>query len=123
MGECGCIYTSYDGDEATFSRTEWRKARKPHKCCECRETIPSGVKYQHTTGKWDSIQVYKTCEACVEIRHELCCEGWNYTTLWEDVREYFHQGGNPMGCIKELESVGAKQKLADAYRDYLGIPA
>lgn len=121
---CGCVYSSYDGDESPFYDTSRPKARKPHRCCECRETIPVGDCYERTTGKWnESLETYKTCLACAEIRQLLCCEGWNYTALWEDVREYFHQGGNPMGCINTLESAAAKTKLADEYRDFLGLDA
>lgn len=122
MSDCGCVYTSYDGDCASVSSTEKPKARKPHKCCECRETIPVGAVHEKTTGRWDDEWLtYRTCLACVEIRQLLYCDGGNYTALWEDVREYFHGGGNPMGCINKLDSTAAKTKLAAEYQDYLGL--
>lgn len=124
MSGCACVYTSYDGDTSDVTTTTKRVARKPHTCCECRQTIQRGQTYEHTSGLWDGDwQTYKTCLPCVEIRHALMCEGWNYQNLWEDIREHWHQGGSPTGCIKELETADAKQKLADAYRDFLGLEA
>ena len=47
-------------------------ARKPHKCCECGETIAVGERYDSCRGKWDSgVQTMRTCLACVELRDSL----------------------------------------------------
>lgn len=34
-----------DGDEGIPLGSVWRRARKPHTCCACRETIPRGHRY------------------------------------------------------------------------------
>lgn len=121
--DCGCVYSGYDGDGPSFSCTTTPRCRKPFKCCECRETVQVSQKYERISGKWDGrIDVFKTCLPCVEIRDLLFCEGFNYTNMWEDIREYFVAGGSPLGCIKKLEGVEARMKLSEAYRDFLGIP-
>ena len=48
------------------------KARKRHKCGECRGFIEPGEKYQLLKGLWDgSWGDYKTCLDCVELRSEV----------------------------------------------------
>lgn len=122
--ECGCVYMSDDGDRATFSETTRPIARREHKCYECGEVIPRGAKYERVSGLWDrEMSTFKTCLTCVEIRNELCCDGWVYGFLWEAIDEYFGEGGKPFGCINKLESVAAKTKLADAYREWLELEA
>jgi hypothetical protein len=56
-----------------------RKAKKRHRCCECRGWIEIGEKYEYTSGIWDGEPSdYKTCLGCAELRDELskisqCC--------------------------------------------------
>jgi len=68
----GC-YCSLEGDAPQgFYETSWPRARKVHVCCECKEDIPKGVKYERFVGKWDGqVRAYKTCVACAELRSEL----------------------------------------------------
>ena len=48
--------------------TRFRIARKPHKCCECHNTIKQGDKYAFTSGVWDGEPAsFKTCQNCWEI--------------------------------------------------------
>lgn len=122
MADCGCVYTAFDGDGPSVSSEEIRRARKPRPCCECAETIQRGERYEYSSGCWDGRwDSHHTCLACVEIRELLFCEGFNYTALWDDVREYFNEGGNPMGCIHKLESAAAKEKLSAEYRNFLKL--
>ncbi len=62
---CSCdVATSPD---AFVSGT--RRARKQHRCCECRETIEPGATYQVISGIWDGEPGrYKTCLPCVAAR-------------------------------------------------------
>ena len=49
-------------------KTETRRARKPHKCCECGTSIPVGGRYQYSSGIWDGEPSdYKQCINCNEI--------------------------------------------------------
>lgn len=42
-----------------------RKARKEHKCCECRQVIAPGDKYVYSSGIWDGeASDYKQCLIC-----------------------------------------------------------
>lgn len=71
---CDC---SVDIDDyADIYREEFPKARKTHKCCECRGEIKPGQKYQNSTmlfdGHWDQ---FKTCMPCYHIRRRYCPNG------------------------------------------------
>jgi hypothetical protein len=51
---------------------EVRKARKQHKCCECRGTINAGEQYHYHHGVADGRGVgYKVCPDCQAMRVEI----------------------------------------------------
>jgi hypothetical protein len=82
--QCDC--SCYDGVDATFSKTTWRKARKSHTCAECSAEIRPGERYEVTTGKWDGyMESHKTCKTCVAIRKNYCPGGWVYGELREHI--------------------------------------
>lgn len=63
-----CIDIDYDSGPACI-RVEVRKARIPHVCCECHETIEPGRKYEYVRGLWDDHWgTYKTCARCANVR-------------------------------------------------------
>jgi hypothetical protein len=48
---------------------ELRKARKPHKCCECRGLISAGENYHYHHGVWDgNADSFKVCADCEALR-------------------------------------------------------
>lgn len=48
------------------------KARKRHKCCECRGWIEPGEKYHKFSGIWDGeAGTYKTCDDCQILRKDV----------------------------------------------------
>lgn len=48
-----------------------RKARKVHKCCECRGTIQAGEDYNYHHGVWEGEAAsYKVCLDCEVLRAE-----------------------------------------------------
>lgn len=50
-----------------FNET-YRKARKLHICCECRQEIKPGDRYRYTSGIWrDKPEAFKQCETCAAI--------------------------------------------------------
>ena len=80
---CNC---SVDVDEvADFYKKSFPKARKEHICCECREVIEKGQKYQLFTGKWGGeFGTFKTCMACAAIRKRYCPNG----AVFEELRNH-----------------------------------
>lgn len=83
---CDCDY-----DAPSFFNRETRKARKPHKCGECRAVIEPGETYEHVRGKWEEICVFKTCALCLELRRwaviSVPCFCFAYESLHENVRD------------------------------------
>jgi hypothetical protein len=122
-GACGvCISGSADGDMPEFSSSQEVKARKDHKCCECGDVIPRGTVYERFSGKWDgTVQTYRTCLACAEIRASLCCDGWTYTMLWEDAADSQLFDHLTTGCLDQLTTAAAKAKLLDKWREWKGL--
>ncbi len=47
------------------------KARKEHKCCECRGVIQPGEHCHIFSGFWDTWQSFKTCDDCDKLRAEV----------------------------------------------------
>ena len=71
------------------------KARKPHRCGECRRTIEPGETYERHAGPFDGqFTVHKTCRHCVAVREWLLqvCSGWMYGSVSEDLYEHFREG-------------------------------
>lgn len=84
-GECASVYES-----------ETRKARKPHRCCECGETIERGETYERVKGCWDGTwATYSTCLICSQIRKDYFCSSV-FGQLWEALGECLgHECINP----------------------------
>jgi len=57
------------------------KARKEHRCCECRGVIQVGEIYERYTGIWDEPDTFKTCPDCVALRDEISTETKNNYTF------------------------------------------
>lgn len=47
------------------------KARKRHKCCECRGWIEIGETYHVFSGVWDDPATFKTCSDCQALRDRI----------------------------------------------------
>lgn len=51
------------------------KARKEHRCCECRGTIFIGEHYEKESGIWAGEPAsFKTCSDCTELRKSVNAE-------------------------------------------------
>jgi len=103
-------------DGPSCSTTATPKARKAHRCYECRETIPRGMKYERVSGIWKGSPLrYKTCLSCVEIRTHFTrgpdCEGFYYGQLWPDLEENFFPDMKAGGPCMEGLSPEAKARL------------
>jgi hypothetical protein len=67
-----------------------RKARKPHKCCECWTTIEKGEVYQCIEGLWDDFHTYRMCLDCDEL--------WNSA---QSRLSYYYDDGIEFGRLFE----------------------
>jgi len=78
---CTCSIQDYEGP--SIYNESFPKSRKEHKCCECGEVIPVGVKYHKVEGLWDgSFSTYKTCMFCYEMREKHLEHGFIFGELW-----------------------------------------
>lgn len=82
-----CICIDVD-DPCILLNRQRPRARKQHKCIECRQLIQPGEIYERDTTIFEGdISVYKTCLICVCIRSELLICGWHYGDMWNDIHE------------------------------------
>jgi hypothetical protein len=114
-----------DCEPNQFERVEYRKARKVHKCYECRRSIQIGDRYECWTGMFDGrIDRYKTCDDCAKLRDWLnkrtdCCIAFGELTtelLEADIISHVDRHGNGRGYIldpdeTELELIGDRVRL------------
>lgn len=115
--EMCCPLSSSDADDGPEFWSEcYVVARKPHKCCECREEISKGQAYHRCSGKWDGhMRTYRTCAVCAEIRdHFDCGEGYYFERLWDDLGDNFLPTMTAGGRCMEGLSPQAKAKLFEA---------
>lgn len=92
----------YDGDcEARVHDERLVRARKGHKCTECRETIKPGALYERVRGLWEDRgwSEFKTCARCVNIRRDYF-RTWFYGFMVEHFKEthgFDYRDGLPEG--------------------------
>jgi len=109
-----------DHDEGPEVCSETRpKARKEHRCCECRRIIKKGEQYNNTSGLWDGgWDTYKTCTDCESIRDALFCS-FIYETLWGQLSETFSDSPEVPSaeCMMKLTKP-ARDKVCDLIEKY-----
>jgi len=60
---------SDDFDPPEFYKETRPKAKKEHRCCECKRVIHVGDEYVRAYGKWDGVcEAFKTCLHCENLR-------------------------------------------------------
>ena len=119
---CDVCVLGKDGDEAEFYNVIQRTARKPQQCYECGETIQPGQSYERTAAKWygESVEVFKTCSLCVEIRTKFSCgQGWMFGSIWEELEEGLFDRLTH-GCLTGM-SVAAREKVLSRWRKWKGL--
>jgi len=128
--------TCDDFSRAEFYDVTYPKARKPHRCVECRVHIAPGTRYSRHTQKWEG-EVSSTtfCVDCdawskalLAAQHEACgCAGWLYGEMWSTIGEftdehlgYDHETGEPRQTEKqyreELEARRSRTVVMDTTR-------
>ena len=87
---CGC-----DGDNfASFYQSNYRKARKPHKCAECGKKIQPGELYEYAISVYEGdFTARKTCEKCSDLADSLADVGfcWPLGDLALAYKEYLDE--------------------------------
>lgn len=64
-----------DYEQPSFYHDIERKARKDHRCCECRGIIKQGERYHEHRGKWDGeVSTFKRCADCTHLACDLAKE-------------------------------------------------
>jgi hypothetical protein len=123
MGGCAdvCLDHYYEDGNDFYSEAVV-VARKPHACCECGETITPGQQYERATGKSEGeVWTAKSCKECREIRKAFVCGGWVFGHLWESIEEGMFPAwdtAGPIDCLAKLDSVEARDKCRDRYRQW-----
>jgi hypothetical protein len=79
----------YDCSEPIAS--EWRRARKEHRCFACHEAIRPGDRYHFEAQKYDEFETFKHCARCWAIANAILSAGaesvrWdlNCGVSWEE---------------------------------------
>ncbi len=113
-----CISMDYDGNR--FASSKMRTARKPHRCCECRETIPVGARYEVYSACSDDGDFFeaKTCAVCFDIRNALVCGSWIFEELWEAIEEGVFPAWittSPIDCLAKVDSLAARDRLRERF--------
>jgi hypothetical protein len=114
----------YDGSPE-FENVREVKARKAHKCVECRSVIAAGETYERVAGKFEGrFYCNATCNACSEIRNAFENQDGAYSTvgeLWQEMREQFSDVTT--ACFDQLTTVEGKRKLRDEWMKWKGLAA
>ena len=95
---CSCDFDN----SADFLDVTHPKARKPHRCYECRAPIAIGEVYERVSGKWEggveSFTFCLTCEAWTRAfmaeQQRVCgCSGWEMGHVWGAIKEHEQEHG------------------------------
>lgn len=89
-----CMYDGMEYDPPTVSTTTTLRARKEHKCIECRRTIRPGEQYQRVFQVYDGhVGTYKTCTHCLIGQQWLVenCGGYVFEGVWDDYAEHVRE--------------------------------
>ncbi len=124
-GYCEVDFDDYSGDAdpVEFATSKIVKARKVHRCEECRGEIAVGDSYQRTSYKFEgSMDVAKRCKPCLEAATEF-----HFAVLggglWEMFAEEWSQGANLQGCMNRLTTAKAKEHMRQQWMKWKKIPA
>ena len=120
MSNCTCVYADYSDDLAEFYWLSNPKARKVHKCYDCKREIQPGQIYYRDTGKWDGkLKTYKMCIVCREIIDEFFCDGFAYGQINSDLYEHIQEmdGKISESCLASL-SKDARELVCNLIEEY-----
>lgn len=122
-----CLIDDSDGPVIVLHSRQQR-ARKPHRCHECRRTIQPGEVYTDDRIVFDgSAQTVKVCPHCMAVRGYLQqhCGGWLYGGLHEDIAgHYYSSPSNDAGERRtRILALGMDRRWARASGALWPVPA
>jgi hypothetical protein len=107
------VEPDWDYESPEFLNERIVRARKAHKCEECRKTINPGEEYEYTTGKYDgAFFVVKTCSVCLELRSRFRVSYLSGDLLHELHECFLATKDLNLGCLDDL-SQQTVQVIAD----------
>jgi len=117
--DCATVGVSVDEFSTELSRGT-PKARKAHRCQECKEWIQPGEIYERVSTIFDGeFDEHKTCLGCVSIREEFFKDGYYYEQVIADFEEHIRDCG---GIISESAiarlNPGGREKVCDMLNEY-----
>ena len=122
MSDCNVCIGGYDFDGyIEMFEQKVIRARKEHKCNECRRVISKGAECERTSGKWEGeFSTDHTCMDCVNIREAFRCdEPMALGMLWADIDAVF--GEVTTGCVARIETASAKAYFMERWRKWKGL--
>ena len=116
---CSTVSVDIDSYSTNLSQSH-PKARKDHRCGECRKTIVRGEVYLREVNIHDGrVITDKTCQDCVSIRNEFFREGYWYGQVIELLDEHVQEsrGDISENCLVAL-TPGAREKVCGMIEGY-----
>ncbi len=97
------------------------KARKEHKCCECRTSILPKQDYSYTSGIWDDGPLsFRQCLNCHNIfQAAISASDYNEAPCYEDLKEWFF--GNMCMNYKGKEFLAGMAEMIKFDTDKLNL--
>jgi hypothetical protein len=109
-----CIISDCD-EMASVITEEIRRARKPHRCYECKSTIEKGDTYEYTAALWEyEWHHMHVCLDCVSVRDSLFRRGFTYGEIWEDLKDFMEEQ-EPDWVLVEKCTPTAKAKIIEIF--------
>ena len=114
--ECACFDPTNDDCFGGYYEATKPKARRMHICDECWGAILPGEVYENEAFfDGGSVERFKTCKCCMEIRTKFLCS-WYHCDVWNHLAELFDgcifHDDLPLRSIGELSSP-AKYRVID----------
>ena len=119
--ECSCtISISYpDAERPAIFEEVMIKARKAHKCSECKRVIFSGERYERIGGLWDGQwDHFKICTDCLSVIEVFFTHRPCYGDLWEAFYNEFSYRNTivPESCLSAV-TPGARARICKMIED------
>lgn len=117
--ECSTVYCDID-DYCMLLKQTRPKARKEHKCTECKRVIKQGESYLYEVTLYDGdLDTWKTCSDCEAIREEFFKSGYIYGEILFYLLEHIYnsEGDISERCISSLPR-GARETVCRLIEDY-----
>lgn len=95
----------YDAESPSAYSYTFRKARKDHRCHECRGTIKKGEKYHYHSGIWDGPCSYKICVDCESLRNDMneTIKDWDDKIPFDCLLEHVTECNEPAYIVRFVE--------------------